>query len=459
MSVKIWSKLRNRLYRYQPLESYYGPEFKKIYGFLQQSRTWNRDQIREYKFGKLAELIQHAEKNVPFYGRRFAEYGVGSHSLKDFNDFKKFPILTKQDIKENFEQIKANNIEQYKPTKAKTAGTTGQMTNLYRSGYHESFRKAVLWRIYNESGYEFRQKRVTVDDPPSFKPDSPLFEHDRIENNLIINTYHLMQGRSDEIYRKIRDFSPRMIWGHPTFLAILGDYARKNDLKPLEIPVIATYAEKIYPYTRALMDAFCRGNHLDYYGNKENTIAAWGHADGKFFEVSEYCHLEVAPGSLQSGDDNSGDLITTSLNNYAFPLIRYMPGDIVSLNGFKNDKIPYPEITLHGGRGKDLLLTRDGLTIPHLVDYLEHNNFVYLKKHQIEQISLDKIIVRVVTDTGYDKAVHEPVLYKLAQESTAHQFDIEIEYAEDIPLTERGKFPAIISKLAVEKIQSDLNMR
>jgi phenylacetate-CoA ligase len=450
-------KLRVYSYRFRPLADFYGAEFKRIYSFLLKTRQWGKGQIQEYKLGKIKQLIEHAEKNVPFYRRRFSEYGVGSGSIKDLDDLAKFPILTKDDLVNNFNELKAEDFEKYNPVRAKTAGTTGQITNLYRSSYHESFRKAVLWRIYNQFGYEFRQRRVTVDDPPSFKPDSPIFEHDKIENNLKINTYHLMAGKAETIYAKIREFNPRMIWGHPTFLAILGEYALKNGREPLEIPLIATYAEKIYPYTRILMHAFCRGKFIDYYGNKENTIAAWGHSDNRFYEVSEYCHFEVLPGTMQSDNPEAGDLITTSLNNYAFPLIRYLPGDIVSYNGFVNTEIPYPQIKLHGGRGKDLLLTRDGLTIPHLVDYLERCDFTHLRKHQIEQVSLDKIIVRIVPEKTYERKIHEPVLRKLAKDSTAGRFNVEIEYVDDIPLTARGKFPAIISKLAVDNIYAKLD--
>lgn len=456
MFIKNFDRLRYFWYRYRPLESFYGKEFIKCYNFLKKSQTWNKDRVQEYKLDRLIKLVAHAEKYVPFYRERFAKYGISSKTIKDFDDFAKIPVLTKKNLKADFDRLKSDNLQDYQPLPAKTAGTTGNMTRVLRSSYHESFRKAVLWRIYNRFGCEFRQPRVTVDDPPSFKTNSPLFEHDKIENNLIINTYHLMNGKADIIYEKIKEFRPRMIWGHPTFMAILGENSLKNGKEPLEIPLIATYAEKIYPYARKLMDAFCIGQHLDYYGNKENTIAAWGKADNKFYEVSEYCHFEFIPRKIDSMDKDTGDLVTTSLHNYAFPLIRYIPGDLITYNGYVNSEVAYPQIELHGGRGKDLLLTREGLTIPHLIDYMEMKDFTHLRKHQIEQVSLDKIIVRIVPEKSFDKSVHENILHQLAKESTANRFEVEIEYVDDIPLTKRGKFPAIVSSLAVESINSVL---
>jgi phenylacetate-CoA ligase len=446
-------KIIDYSYRFRPLPDYYGEDFKKAFAFLMESRNWCKEKIRDYKLKKLRALLSHAQNNVPYYRNLFSKHGIRAEEVDTLVDFAKIPVLTKDSLRANFEDLKADNFESYKPLKAKTAGTTGQITDLYRSRYHESVRRAALWRVYHQFGYSFKEKRVTVDDPPSFSPDSPLYEYDKIENEMIINTYHLMSGRAGEIYDAIRNFQPRMIWGHPTFMAILGDHVKRNGLKPLQIPIIATYAEKIYPQTRQLIKHLCTGEFVEYYGNKENSIGAWGFSNGKFFEISEYCHFEVEDGAMADSDGKpTGDLITTSLHNYAFPLIRYKPNDIATMSGYVDDKIPYPQIELHGGRGKDLLVTREGLTIPHLVDYLERNDFRHLRKHQIEQTGIDDIIVRIVPETTYDKKVHEPLLLKLAMESTANKFNVTIEYVDDIPLTERGKFPAIISKLAVDQL-------
>jgi len=44
----------------------------------------------------------------------------------------------------------------------------------------------------------------------------------------------------------------------------------------------------------------------------------------------------------RSSDGVTGDLITTCLHNYAVPLIRYDPGDIVKWCGYQDSDSPYP---------------------------------------------------------------------------------------------------------------------
>ncbi|MBD3218738.1 MAG: hypothetical protein GF310_10705, partial [candidate division Zixibacteria bacterium] len=220
-------KIIDYTYRFRPLPDYYGEDFKKAFAFLMESSNWCKEKIRDYKLEKLRALLSHAQNNVPYYRNLFSKHGIKAEEIETFVDFAKIPFLTKDSLRANFEDLKADNFESYRPLKAKTAGTTGQIVDLYRSSLHESYRRAALWRVYHQFGYSFKEKRVTVDDPPSFRPDSPLYEYDKIENEMIINTYHLMSGRAGEIYDAIKKFQPRMIWGHPTFMAILGDHAKR----------------------------------------------------------------------------------------------------------------------------------------------------------------------------------------------------------------------------------------
>jgi phenylacetate-CoA ligase len=230
-------------------------------------------------------------------------------------------------------------------------------------------------------------------------------------------------------------------------LGILAEYAISKAIQPINVPLIATYAEKMSPHIRkVLLEAF-PGKYIEYFANRENSFASWGNSDGRFYEISEYCHMEVA--HLWS-DGLTGDLITTSLHNYAVPLIRYDPGDIVRWCGYQNDNVPYPMVELLGGRGKDVLVTRHDLIVPYFLAYIDAKNFDKLKKYQLERISLDEVILRVVPKENYVRQQDEPLLLAYASESFANKFKIRLEYTDDIPLTDGGKYRSVISKLAVE---------
>jgi phenylacetate-CoA ligase len=444
-------KIRDFVYRFRPLPDYYGRDFKRIYAFLKESRNWSRDRIQEYKLERLRALIKHAQTNVPYYRDLFKQHGIMADAIKTFEDFSKIPALTKQMLRDNLEKLKADNLESFDPLWTQTSGTTSAMTALHRSRYHEAFRKAAVWRFFQEYGFDFKRKRLSLS-CRSFDINSPVADLDRVENNMILNTYHIIAGNYEKAYQAIKNFRPHMIWTHPSPLSILAEYALEKGYPPVEVPLIAVYSEVFYPHLRNILEKAFPTRFIEYYGNRENSIGAWGNADGKFYEISEYCHLEVVGEKAAPGSPRMGDVISTSLHNYATPLIRYHSEDLAQWHGYLNPDIPYPVVELIGGRGKDVLLARDGFTIPFFLAYIDKMNFKKLKKYQMEQVSLDEIILRVVPKEDYVRERDEKLLLEYASGAIANRFKIRLEYVDDIPLTENGKYRSVISRIAVENL-------
>ena len=445
-------KLKNFYYRFRPLENYYGSEFKRIYNFLLESRRWSAEQIRDYKFKKLIALLEHAEKNVPYYRELFAREGISSRDIKSYRDFARIPILTKQAVRTNQEKLKADNFKSYRPLRTETSGTTGHVTMVYRSKYHENFRRAVLARFYREFGYKFREPRININFPHSVQKDSPVYFYDKLLNTYSINISHIMAGRYQMVYEAVSALPAKLIWAHPNILFNLAQYMVDNGLDPIEAPYVVTYAETIYPQTRKIMNQAFPGQYYEYYGNRENSIGAWGFSNGSFFEISEYCHLEINKSNSIESHPEAGDIISTSLNNYAFPLIRYDCGDVGQIEGYPNTEIPYPSIKLIGGRGKDILLTREGLFIPYFLSHLEQNNFDKIKYTQLVQLSLDELVVNYIPRDNFDESRDAEIFARLIEEALVHKFKIRLERVDEVNFTRSGKSPSSISRLADEYI-------
>jgi phenylacetate-CoA ligase len=445
--------LKNYLHRFLPLPDFYGKEFKRVFGFLLESQTWDRERIRNYKLECLKALIAHAKKSVPYYRELFKNEGIDSRDINTFKDFAKIPVLTKDTLRENFEFLKAENFDDYHPIKTETSGTGGRVTTVYRSSYQEAFRNAVVWRFYHQQGFKFRDMMLSIIRPKYGNAEAPDYDHDRISNNIIINTDLIAQGHSEKVIPILEKYNPKMIWGHPNVLCALAEHLISTGNAPIEIPIIAAYGEKLYPYLLKILKQGFQANFVEYYGNRENSVAAWGNADEKFFEVSEYCHLEFEKYRSDSLPPGCGSVISTSLHNYAFPLIRYNSEDVGKSLGYINDDIPYPAFQLIGGRGKDMLLSRDGLIVPYLPEYFENSSTNRLRRFQVEQVSLDKVILRVVPLPDFDREKDEPVLLKYYEKVMAGKFEIELQYVDEIPITEGGKYPVAISPFAVNYLE------
>jgi phenylacetate-CoA ligase len=335
MLEKLRKRIRDRIYCYLPLEDYYGRDFKRINAFLHDSRNWDRERMEAFKLDRLRSLLQHAQEFVPYYREQYRELGFDYRDIKTFGDFAQLPILNKETLRNELDRLKADDFDSYRPLYTKTSGTTAGQTLLYRSKYQEDFRKAVVWRFYLQFGHKPGDRWVNIA-CRNFDPDSPVAEFNRIEKCLVINTFHIVRGNREEIIEAIRNFRPNMIWTHPSPLGILAEYAISKGIAPIKVPLVATYAEKMYPHIRKAVTRFFPARYIEYYANRENSFASWGESDDRFHEISEYCHMEVAN---RGTDGETGDLISTNLHNYAVPLIRYDPGDLVRWIGFPDDTL------------------------------------------------------------------------------------------------------------------------
>ena len=246
-----------------------------------------------------------------------------------------------------------------------------------------------------------------------------------------------------------------MIWGHPTILAAFSNYMTENDIKPIEVDLIATYGEKVYPHIRDTISKAFKCRFAEYYGNRENTIGARGNWNDRFYEISEYCHLELENSNMVENNPGAGELISTSLHNYAVPLIRYNSEDIVTFEDSNDSDAISPVIHLIGGRGKDVLLSRTGLVAPYIPNYLWIKANNRIRKFQYFQENLGEITIKIVPLPSFNRINDEPELIKSFSGMLGDKFKISIEYVKDIPFTKAGKYPMAVSKLAVDYLKKN----
>ena len=222
--ASVFRSFKDYIHRYLSLPVFYGRNFREIYDFLEKSGKSDRERLQDYKLKKLQALVRHAEKNVPYYRDLFRKEDICSEDIKSLQDFSRLPVLTKRILRDNLENMKAERFASYDPIRTETSGTTGFVTALYRSQFQEDFRNAVLWRIYHKYGFKFGDRMLSLTGECFCRDDdSPLYDHDRITNRIVANIHYIISGKSEKVVELIDRYRPKMIWGHPTVLAILAD--------------------------------------------------------------------------------------------------------------------------------------------------------------------------------------------------------------------------------------------
>src|ERR1022692_3851900 len=61
--------------------------------FLDRSQWWGAEQIREFQWGELKNLLKVAFESVPYYAQKYA--GIRYDDIRSWEDFERLPILTR----------------------------------------------------------------------------------------------------------------------------------------------------------------------------------------------------------------------------------------------------------------------------------------------------------------------------------------------------------------------------
>lgn len=347
--------------------------------FLLASQYWNLEQIREYQWQKLQQLIRHAATNVPYYRNLFKNSGLCPEDIRSLDDFSKIPILTKRDMQQCLNDMVADGTDTGKLALNSTGGSTGMPLNFYQDdnyilwsdaarlrawrymvGATEKDLEAVLWGAVRDIGKGLTFKQV--------------LRGVLRERSLVLNTFDLDEALLEKYLKYYNLFKPPIVRGYASSLYYVARYLEGNKLKIHRPRAMVSSTEVLHPRMRETIERVFGCKVFDSYGCREiSQIATECEAHNGLHIVFENQYVE------QDGQD----IIVTNLNNYVMPFIRYKVGDlasaidysscscgrmsprIVSLVGRDNDNIELPNGKVINGEFFEFLF----FGIPSVIQY------------------------------------------------------------------------------------------
>ncbi|MCG8347244.1 MAG: hypothetical protein MI924_05625 [Chloroflexales bacterium] len=273
----------------------------------------------------LAAMIQHAYEHVPFYRRRFDEYGIHPKQIQSIADLAKIPVLTKDDIRKNYDTLLATNVSAKSYLVHHTSGTTGTKLRFAISKQlHWTLKTAHLYRHYAWAGVNPGDRRVTLGGR-AFAAKPPYWIYNRWENQLLLSIHHLTHQTANDYLAKIKEFAPVFLQGHPSGLARLAEYMCEAG-QSYPVKAVFTTGETLLPDQREQIAAAFQCLVFDFYGQGEALFHA-GECDRQrgYHGFSELGVIELQP---VPNPGNLALVIGTSLHNFAMPMLRYQVGDL-----------------------------------------------------------------------------------------------------------------------------------
>ena len=96
---------------YPLAEKIKGTNSMEWYRRIQNMNTWSREEIRAWQNEQLQRIVDQAYNHTIYWKRIFDERGLKPSDIRNTEDLKKLPILTKEDIRAHYDEIVPDNVK------------------------------------------------------------------------------------------------------------------------------------------------------------------------------------------------------------------------------------------------------------------------------------------------------------------------------------------------------------
>ena len=345
------------------MSNYYQPEIE----------TMPHEKIRELQNEKFLKQVRHAWDDVPYYRAKMQEKGLTPDDIKSMDDLHKLPFLTKADLRNAYPYGLMGRPLKDCVRIQSTSGTTGQRVVAFYTQHDIHIWETMCARAIAAAGGT-KDSVVQVSYGFGLFTGGPgLNGGSHLLGSLTIPT---SSGNTDRQIMFIKDLSATILCCTPSYAAFLGERMKEMGMTPDDIPLKAGIfgAEAWSESMRRDIEATMGIKAYDIYGLTElcGPGVSFECEDQHGMHINEdYFIAEII--NPETGEilpeGSTGELVFTTLDKEAFPLIRYRTRDITSLT---HEKCPcgrtHVRMTRLKGRTDDMLIIRGVNVFPSQIE-------------------------------------------------------------------------------------------
>lgn len=407
------------------------------------------ERIAELQWVKLQKLISHCWQQVPYYRERWTSLGIGHPGdIRSPSDYAGLPVLTKQEVRDNFERLKAHSLRDRLLYKT-TGGSTGEPLTI---GYtRESYerRTAVMFRGYGWAGAKLGRRVLQLwGAGPGPQPLKESLHHAAF-NRRVVNVFTMSDANMGGYAEEVNRFRPEVIVAYVASVVRLSQWLLDNGLPVHRPKAVLCAAEPLHDHQRELIERAFGCPVYNTYGCREFMLIAseCEQRAGLHVNADHLCVELGEPVFAGVDGENPRQVLITDLHNYGMPLLRYANGDIASpRHGHCSCGRGLPMLGKVNGRSMDALRTPQGHYIGEYLEYLIFNT-PGIARFQALQQRLDEIEISVVRQAGFEESSLQQIQADM-RKAFGEGVRLSFRYAEDIPLTPSGKLRVAVSTLA-----------
>lgn len=424
-----------------------GSGFHAFFRELNRTQWFKPERLEKIQESKLRALIRHAYDNVPYYHKIFKERNMTPGDVKTIEDLRKLPMLTKEDVRKNYNQLVALNAKDYKYGIGKTGGSTGRRLAFLLDQQNREMEYASLWRQRVWANVGFNSRIASFRGHISwekFRRSEPSWRLNALSKQLDFNIFAMDEKMLEVYVDKLRRYKPDLIEGWPSAIHLLAMYLLKHNAKGISPVAVQTSSETLLDNQRTVIEEAFQCRVYDWYGQSEYVVSAGQCPEGNC-HIAESGIMELIKNGEQVGEGEFGEIIGTRLYNYSMPFIRYRVRDVGKCT--KEECCCERGLAIVRsleGRVSDIIVTTDGKLITganfegvwiyRIRPHTPNVNYVH-----VIQKSKDKLIVEMVKEQHYSDEETRVILSELKSVLGANM-DIEIRDLDSVPLQRKRRF-------------------
>jgi phenylacetate-CoA ligase len=428
---------------------------RQLRNFLDESEHWSAERLSEFQWTKLKEILKQAYTYVPHYRKVFHQLGAVPEDIVSFSDYRKLPLLSKQEVRDHLREFVAENIPKSRRSYVTTGGSTGTPVGFFfDKGVSDALEWAFITTLWRRVGYKPGDRTAVF--RGGVVSNGKLWEAAPLQNSIIFSSYHLTEDRLPVYLERMRKLRPRYIQAYPSSISIVAQFMLEKRLPPVEgIRAVLCGSENLYPEQRKLIEEAFQCRVYSWYGQAEKVcLAGECEYDSKLHVFPEYGVTELIDqnGEAITAPGKVGEIVATGFLSMSMPLIRYKTNDLaVWAEGYcKKCGRQYPMFERIEGRLQEFIVTGTNRLISMTAINMHSPVFDNVRQFRFYQEVPGKVILRIVPKGSYNREYDDMQITSELMKKLGDDVSLEIEVVSEIPRTVSGKHRFLDQRLPIQ---------
>jgi phenylacetate-CoA ligase len=381
------------------------------------------------------DSFEKARDEFEFYQKFYGDKKIGR--------WEDIPFTVKSDLQYSLTEFENRRTKKFYVT---TGGVTGTPVKFYQSSNVWYKELAFVHDFFGQFGYNtsFLKLSLRGGDFSNLKKNT-FWQFNPIQNEIHFSPFHLTEHTVKQYVDQINKTRPKYFHSYPSGLIRLVKLMSSQNLALSYQPICIFLISESFTHNELqFIKSFFNCAVTSFYGLSERIIFAPYNIEKNYYVPdSRYGYFELIDenGLIISEDNIRGEIVGTSYDNHAMPLVRYRTGDFTQYVDFKIKAFK----AIEGKWGQDFLIGKYSEEVTITALNLHSNELNDLIRIQFVQVENGLVYINAHFKQSKSREDLRSI-EKLLINRVGNCIEFKFSKKNDFYTNQRGKTPLIITQ-------------